>query len=154
MKNNTLIRMARALRPAMLVGAVLLTATLVVPGPVEAQGFCFECMVTGEEELGRGQPGGGIDCVDQPEGMTSCFVGSYESVQWCETSGSMCQELMFLDFYEDGSAHQRPDMNPVRRPYAVLEEEVRRTCDGVLLRTLDVAALRDDRRHSAAALLL
>lgn len=151
---NTLIRMAPALRPAMLVGALLLTATLVAPEPVEAQASCLDCMVTGTKRFGDGQPGGELDCVDQPDGMTECLLGIHWGGPWCETSGSMCQALMFLDFSEDGSAHERPEVDPVQGPYAILGEEARRTCDGVLLHTPGFNAAREERRDVAAALLL
>lgn len=118
----------RAVFPALAaVSALLIVSALVVPQPLAGQ--CAECMVTGSEEFGVGQPGGGLDCVDLPEGMTDCQVGP----GWCETSGSVCQALMFLDFSEDGAASWGTVVEG-GSPHTVGDESAASTCDGVLLR--------------------
>ena len=113
---------------------LFVAATLALPQSVEAQ--CVGCMYTGTSEPGDGQPGGGLDCVDQPEGMTDCRAGSYkdfdtnEWIDWCETGGSLCQGLMFLDFSEDGVARWNRD---TARGSEELDAVVSQTCDGILL---------------------
>ena len=113
----------RAVFPAV-VAVTLLSGTtlLVTPEPVEAQN-CSACMFNGSN-LGAGQPGGGFDCVSMPEGAARCHLGP----GYCYLEGE-CQELMWLDFSEDGTASRSLD-----RPLRQTEGEARdRTCDGVLL---------------------
>ena len=109
--------------------------------PQVAVGQCVDCMVTGggddydpykDNGRGLGQPGGELDCVDQPEGMTDCQQGH----DWCETTGSICQSLMFLRFSESGIASWSEDLDVfgrVAEPDQIGASRLRRTCDGVLL---------------------
>ena len=57
------------------VSLLFVASALVFATQAEAQAGCVGCMYTGTPEPGVGQPGGGFDCVDQPEGMTSCSTG-------------------------------------------------------------------------------
>ena len=119
---------ARAVFPALAaVTALLVFSAVLVPQPLVGQ--CADCMVTGSDEFGVGQPGGDVDCVDVPEGMTDCYVGP----SWCETSGSTCQALMFLDFSEDGAASWGAAVDG-ESPYTAGGDPGASTCDGVLLR--------------------
>lgn len=118
---------ARAVFPALAAVTALLVLAVLIPQPLVGQ--CAECMYTGGSEFGWGQPGGGLDCVDLPEGMTDCQIGP----GWCETSGSTCQALMFLDFSEDGAASWETVSDGESR-YTAGDEQADSTCDGVLLR--------------------
>ena len=135
---------ARTLLPALAIFAMLFVATaLTLPQPAQAQQNCLGCIYAGEEDglpgAGIGQPGVGFDCGDQPDGMTDCNFGryrdfNYEWVEWCETGGSMCQALMFLDFSEDGAASWAHISDPTRS-HPQGDQRTDSTCDGVLLRS-------------------
>ena len=126
-----MIRIIRTIRPALSVAALgtflFIASALALPQQVEAQMDCAGCIYAGDYagDLGNGQPGAGWDCGSQPEGLTECSTGNTLGRQWCETGGSMCQSLMFLDFTEDGTASWGT---------AAGDEPAASTCDGVLLR--------------------
>lgn len=127
-----MIRIIRATLSVATVGMFLfIVSALALPQHAEAQMDCAGCIYAGDdpEDLGIGQPGAGWDCGSQPDGVTECDSGeTYEDgewVSWCETGGSMCQSLMFLDFTEDGTASWG---------MATDDEQAASTCDGVLLR--------------------
>ena len=130
--------MIRIIRTSLSVAAVgmflFIASALALPQHAEAQMDCAGCHWAGGDprDLGIGQPGAGWDCGSQPDGATECNVGAdydfdtREWVSWCETGGSSCQSLMFLDFTDDGTPSWRT---------ATDEELATSTCDGVLLRS-------------------
>ena len=127
-----------AIAPVLVAALFLAMGTaIVLPQPAAAQ--CADCMLTGlggehwpgpNNGFGIGQPGGELSCADSPEGMTDCEQG----IDWCETSGSVCSALMFLDFTEDGVAYGRTLQAPPTEESQVRNAEARLTCDGILLR--------------------
>ena len=130
-----------AIVPVLVAALFLAMGTaIVLPQPAAAQ--CAECAVTGlggdgwpgpinnPNGLGVGQPGGDLQCVDGPEGMTDCQGGR----DWCETLGSVCSALMFLDFTEGGAAYRRTFDGAPADGTQVINVVGLRTCDGILLR--------------------
>lgn len=136
-------QMFEVLGRVMLLATVLVGVSLfVAPQPVEAQPSCWEC------RSGSGQPGepGHVDCIDgMPEGATACRSGSqkffshlrnrWEGMYWCERQGSECQALMMLDIAQDGTVELAMGSDNEGRGNRSDPAELRRTCDGVLLRS-------------------
>ena len=128
---------ARTLLPALAIFAILFVATaLTLPQPAQAQANCVGCLYIGSWNIWNGEGYDtihDIDCISQPEGMSECRAGSSAGVPWCETSGSMCQALMFLDFSEDGTARWNREIGPSPRPHEGSFASADRTCDGIWL---------------------
>lgn len=134
-------QMFEVLGRVMLLATVLVGVSLfVAPQPVEAQPYCFDC------QSGIYQPGteDHIDCAEAlPQGSTSCRSGSqkyydhwkgWERVYWCELDGSQCEALMLLDIAQDGMAELAMGGDEEGPGDGPEPAELRRTCDGVLLR--------------------
>ena len=115
-------------------GAAMIVAMLGSPDPEAAQHAhigCWGCVV------GTAQPGPEPNCAALPEGVSDCQEHyDADDGNWCFASGDPCQELMFLDFSEDGRVLGDGE-RPGRKTSA---EEPERTCDGVILRSRVVAA--------------
>lgn len=77
--------------------------------------------------------GGGFNCLTWFWGAEDCLaVGT-----WCVQAG-ICETIMQLDVAEDGAAYvrgQESEVGSLDKSQEPADEAVRRTCDGILLRT-------------------
>ena len=121
----------RSLLGSMALVAIVGALTAASPTPAAAQGMaCWTCMW----DTGQPGPSDDVNCVSQPEGLSDCQeYYDLEGTQ-CELSGAYCQELMLLEFSEDGSASRVIDDVVGRDGSTAQYEAANKTCDGVLLR--------------------
>lgn len=120
----------RFLLGSMALVAILGALAAVSPAPAAAQGMaCWTCMW----DTGQPGPSDDVNCVSQPEGLSDCQEHYDLKGNRCELSGAFCQELMLLEFSEDGSASRVVDNVMVRDGSTPQHEASDKTCDGVLL---------------------